>query len=75
MYSDLCVPGRIYQRFYEEVKESGVDFIRATVSEVTQQGTGVAVKYETENGEKNTINVDMLILAPAIEPRRLSETG
>jgi heterodisulfide reductase subunit A len=68
LYSDLCVPGRVYQRFYEEVKESGVDFIRATVSEVTQQGTGVAVKYKTENGEENTLNVDMLILAPAIEP-------
>jgi heterodisulfide reductase subunit A len=68
LYSDLCVPGRIYQRFYEEVKESGVDFIRATVNEVTQQGTGVAIKYKTENGEENTLNVDMLILAPAIEP-------
>jgi len=68
LYSDLCVPGRVYQRFYEEVKESGVDFIRATVSEVTQQGTGVAIKCKTENGDENTLNVDMLILAPAIEP-------
>jgi len=68
LYSDLCIPGRIYQRFYEEVKESGVDFIRATVSEVTQQGAGVAIKYKTENSEENTLNVDMLILAPAIEP-------
>jgi heterodisulfide reductase subunit A len=68
LYSDLCVPGRVYQRFYEEVKESGVDFIRATVSEVTGQGTGIAIKYKTENGEENTLNVDMLILAPAIEP-------
>jgi len=68
LYSDLCVPGRIYQRFYEEVKESGVDFIRGTVNGVTQQGTSVAIKYKTENGEENTLNVDMLILAPAIEP-------
>ena len=68
LYSDLCVPGRIYQKFYEEVKESGVDFIRAMVSEVTQQGTGLAIKYKTEDGEESTLNVDMLILAPAIEP-------
>ena len=68
LYSDLCVPGRVYQKFYEEVKESGVDFIRATVSEVTQQGTGLAIKYKTEDGEESTLNVDMLILAPAIEP-------
>jgi heterodisulfide reductase subunit A len=68
LYSDLCVPGRVYQKFYEEVKESGVDFIRAAVSEVTGQGTGVAIKYKTENGKGNTLNADMLILAPAIEP-------
>jgi heterodisulfide reductase subunit A len=68
LYSDLCVPGRVYQSFYQGVKESGVDFIRATVSEVTQKGTGLAIKYSTKNGEEHTLNVDMLILAPAIEP-------
>ena len=68
LYSDLCVPGRVYQKFYQEVKESGVDFTRATVSEVMQQGAGVAIKYKSEGGEENTLNVDMLILAPAIEP-------
>ena len=68
LYSDLCVPGRTYQKFYEEVRESGIDFIRATVDEVTQQGAGLGIKYTTEDGEKNTLNVDMLILAPAIEP-------
>ncbi len=68
LYSDLCVPGRIYQKFYEEVKESGVDFIRATVDEVSQQETGLAIKYKAEDGEANILNVDMLILAPALEP-------
>jgi heterodisulfide reductase subunit A len=68
LYSDLCIPGRAYQRFYEEVRESGVDFLRATVKEVSQKGPGLAIKYETENGEENTLNVDMLILVPAIEP-------
>jgi heterodisulfide reductase subunit A len=69
LYSDLCIPGRAYQRFYEEVRESGVDFLRATVKEVSEKGLGLAIKYETENGEENTLNVDMLILVPAIEPR------
>ncbi|MDY7019409.1 MAG: FAD-dependent oxidoreductase [Chloroflexota bacterium] len=67
-YSDLCIPGRAYQKFYEEVRESGVDFIRAAVKEVTEQGNGVSIKYRSEDGEENTLNVDMLILAPAIEP-------
>ena len=68
LYSDLCIPGRAYQKFYQEVKESGVDFIRATVEEVTQQGTGLAIKYKAEDGKENTLNVDMLILSPALEP-------
>ena len=67
-YSDLCIPGRAYQKFYEEVRESGVDFIRAAVKEVTEQGNGVTIKYRTEDGEENGLNVDMMILAPAIEP-------
>jgi heterodisulfide reductase subunit A len=68
LYSDLCIPGRAYQKFYEEVRESGIDFIRGSVKEVSQKGPGLAIKYEAENDEENTLNVDMLILAPVIEP-------
>ena len=69
LYSDLCIPGRAYQKFYEEVRESGVDFIRARAKEVSESGKGLAVKYETtEDGKEATLNVDMVILAPAIEP-------
>ncbi len=67
-YSDLCIPGRAYQRFYEEVKESGVDFVRATVSEVSESGKGLEIGYKTEDGKENTLNVDMVILSPALEP-------
>jgi heterodisulfide reductase subunit A len=67
-YSDLCIPGKAYQGFYEEVKESGVDFIRATVSEVSQAGKELALKYKTEDGQENTLTADMVILNPAVEP-------
>jgi len=67
-YSDLCIPGKAYQRFYEEVKESGVDFIRATVSGVSQAGKELALKYKTEDGRENTLTADMAILNPAVEP-------
>ncbi|MBN2463525.1 MAG: CoB--CoM heterodisulfide reductase iron-sulfur subunit A family protein [Dehalococcoidia bacterium] len=67
-YSDLCIPGKAYQKFYEEVKESGVDFIRATVTEVSQSGKKLAIKYKTEEGEENTLTADMVILNPALEP-------
>ena len=67
-YSDLCIPGKAYQKFYQEVKESGVDFIRATVTQVSQSGEELAIKYETEDGKENTLTADMVILNPALEP-------
>jgi heterodisulfide reductase subunit A len=67
-YSDLCVPGRDYQRFYQEVKESGVDFIRANVTGVSQSGKQPAVNYKTGDGKEKSLAVDMVILNPALEP-------
>ena len=67
-YSDLCIPGKAYQKFYEEVKESKVDFIRARVTEVSQSGKELAIKYKTEDGKESTLTVDMVILNPALEP-------
>jgi heterodisulfide reductase subunit A len=67
-YSDLCIPGKAYQKFYKEVKESGVDFIRATVTEVSQPGKELAIKHKTEDGKENTLTAEMVILNPALEP-------
>lgn len=67
-YSDLCIPGKAYQKFYEEVEESGVDFIRAKVTEVSKSGKELAIKYETEDAKENTLTADMVILSPALEP-------
>jgi heterodisulfide reductase subunit A len=67
-YSDLCIPGKAYQKFYEEVKDSGVDFIRAKVTGVSKSGKGLAVKYETEDGKESTLTADMVVLNPALEP-------
>jgi heterodisulfide reductase subunit A len=66
-YSDLCIPGKAYQNFYEEVRESGVDFIRATVTEVSQSGKELAIKYKTDDGKESTSTMDMVILNPALE--------
>ena len=68
LHSDLCIPGKAYQRFYEKTKEHGVDFIRGNVIEISGKGKGLAIKYEAEGGKENTLEVDMVILAPAIEP-------
>ncbi|OQX56689.1 MAG: pyridine nucleotide-disulfide oxidoreductase [Candidatus Cloacimonas sp. 4484_209] len=62
-YSDLCIPGKTYQKFYEETKNDGVDFIRAGEVEITERSKGMAVKYD-----KKSLPVDIVILAPAIQP-------
>jgi len=64
-YSDLCIPGKSYQKFYEQTKEKNVDFIRSTDVEVSKQGS---INYKTADGSKKNLQVDMVILAPAIEP-------
>ena len=71
-YSDLCVPGKSYQKFYEETKEKGAEFIRAKDVEVVEQAdaNGIGIKYKTGADTENTLQADMIILAPAIEPSK-----
>ena len=64
-YSDLCIPGKSYQKFYEQTKEKNVDFIRSTDVEVSKQGS---INYKTADSSKKNLQVDMVILATAIEP-------
>ena len=66
-YSDLCIPGKSDQKFYEETKVKNVDFIRATDIEITKQGDKINIKYKNENN-KNSLPIDMVILSPAVEP-------
>ncbi|MBL7208529.1 MAG: CoB--CoM heterodisulfide reductase iron-sulfur subunit A family protein [Dehalococcoidia bacterium] len=66
-YSDLCVPGKSYQEFYEDTKKMGVEFIRSAKTEVTSNGKGTTIKYETEAGSKGDWAADMVILLPAME--------
>ena len=66
-YSDLCIPGKSFQEFYEDTKKLGVDFIRSMKTEVAGNGKGVTVKYEAETGSKGDLAVDMVILVPAME--------
>jgi heterodisulfide reductase subunit A len=68
LYSDLCVPGKAYQKFYEETKGLGVEFVRAEKTSVTRNGKGITVKYESKGGPKGGLAVDMVILVPAMEP-------
>jgi heterodisulfide reductase subunit A len=68
LYSDLCIPGKTYQKFYEETERLGVEFIRAERTNVTGDGKGMTVRYDSETGLKGNLAVDMVILIPAMEP-------
>jgi len=67
-YSDLCIPGKSHQKFYEQTKGNNIDFVRSLDVEVTKKGDKLDIGYKDENGSKNNIQVDMIILAPAVEP-------
>jgi heterodisulfide reductase subunit A len=68
-YTDLCIPGKSHQKFYEKIRETGTKLIRASDIEITKQGQGIVIKYKDESGKKNSTTVDMVILAPAIVPK------
>ncbi len=67
-YSDLCIPGKSHQKFYEQTKGNNVNFVRSSEIEITKKGEKLDINYKDETGGKNNIPVDMVILAPAIEP-------
>jgi heterodisulfide reductase subunit A len=68
IYSDLCVPGKSFQRFYEDTKGLGTEFIRSAKTEVSGNGKGTTIKYKTETGAKGDLAADMVVLLPAMEP-------
>jgi len=68
-YTDLCIPGKSHQKFYEKMKETKVNLVRFDEIEVSKQGKEIAVKYNNGSGKKDVITVDMVILAPAIKPK------
>ena len=68
LYTDLCIPGKSHQQFYEKIKKTGTTLIRATDITVTQQEKKIAITHTDEQGKKTNIVVDMVILSPAIVP-------
>ncbi|RLF36185.1 MAG: CoB--CoM heterodisulfide reductase iron-sulfur subunit A family protein [Thermoplasmata archaeon] len=68
-YSDLCIPGKSYQKFYEQTKGKNIDFVRSVDIKVTKKDNKLNIEYKNERGDKKNLLVDMVILSPAIEPR------
>ena len=76
-YIDMRTPGKGFEEFYNQVQNEGVQFIRGKVADVTPvagDGTvadgGLIMKVDdTLLGSIRELNVDMVILAVALEPR------
>ena len=77
-YIDIRTPGKGFEEFYNRVQDEGVQFIRGKVADITPvAGTGTAAEGglvmqvdDTLLGSVRKINVDMVILAVALEPQR-----
>jgi len=70
-YMDMRAFGKAYEEFYERVQEEGVLFVRGRGAEVEVLPDGrLCVRGEDANlGRLVSVNVDMVILATAIEPQ------
>ena len=68
LYSDLCIPSKTDQKFYEQTKNKNVEFIRFSDIEVKKNGDRLNIDYKDENKNKKSLIVDMVILSPALEP-------
>jgi heterodisulfide reductase subunit A len=77
-HSDLCIPGKSHQKFYQEALGKGVEFIRCHDISVEKKNGSLQVNYQNGGSGKNTFNADMIILAPALIPgsdtKSLAET-
>jgi len=69
-YTDFCIPGKSHQRFFERMVKGDINLIRASRLEVDDCDNGLVVRYDTGGGKRNECVVDMVILAPPMQPRR-----
>jgi heterodisulfide reductase subunit A len=69
VYSDLCLPGRHDQAFFEQTQGKGVDFVRGKKVKVGHGDGGIRVGYEGTDGSRSELTVDMVVLSTGVVPR------
>ncbi|NOR11829.1 MAG: NAD(P)-binding protein [Candidatus Aminicenantes bacterium] len=72
-YTDLCIPGKSHQSFYEETRQKGVDFIHNETIRVESQKDRLQITYRDGNGSDSVVPMDMVILSPAMIPGKGTE--
>jgi len=68
-YSELCVPGKSYQKFFEKMKATGSKLIRAIDIAVTEEDGEKVITYQPESGDEARMMTDMVIIAAPMSPR------
>jgi len=75
-YNDIRATGKGFQEFYDRARREGIRFIKSLPGEIEQNPdrNGLKIQYEElQSFQLKTMEVDMVILATAMETRRDSE--
>jgi heterodisulfide reductase subunit A len=67
-YKELCLPDKSYDRFYEEAKSKGIEFIRYDEIEIKQENDRLTVNVNSPDNKETKITVDMVILSTGMTP-------
>ena len=71
IYSDICVPGKSYQKFFRSVEGVSTEMLYTSSIgdvKVSENGSELRVAYSDTAGSLKELNVDMVILAAALVP-------
>ncbi len=70
-YIDVRAYGKNYEEFYKSTQEAGAFYIRGIPGEVTKGKDGLVVRVEDMlSGELREIEVDVVVLATGVRPRK-----
>ncbi|MBN2199132.1 MAG: CoB--CoM heterodisulfide reductase iron-sulfur subunit A family protein [Candidatus Aminicenantes bacterium] len=67
-HTDLCVPGKAYQKFFEKTRSEGVEFVRAETVKIASKESRLQVLYQNGGRGEEVFEADMVILSPAMIP-------
>ena len=71
LYMDIRAYGKGFDEFYQRSKREGVSYVRGKPARIMPDGKGIRVRFEnTDAGQIEEKNFDMVVLAPAIVPGR-----
>ena len=73
-YIDVRAYGKNYEEFYKSTQENGILYMRGIPGEVVQGKDGLLVRVEDMlSGEMREIEVDLVVLATGVRPRKETE--